>query len=260
MGKEIGIWYTICIMDQRIIAIGDIHGCRESLEALLAKLTILDSDVLVFVGDYVDRGPDTPGTIDTLIQLKKSHPNCVFLRGNHDALLLGMISGDLEQYEPLYLSSSMGGFTTLRQYGCSEEKLDACVQSYFSPKSTLLEYFAALLPPAHKEFLENTQYKYLVDDYLFVHAGINPSKSLAEQSNSELIWIRDEFVNFKHSLPQIIIYGHTPTVRYGLPEPRWDLENRKIGIDTGAIWGGRLTALLLPELEVVSVAGYDGRW
>lgn len=245
-------------MDKRIIAIGDIHGCRDSLELLLSKLTIRDTDILVFIGDYVDRGPDSPGTIDMLIELNQSHPHCVFLRGNHDSLLLDFVSGDPELFNPLYLSSGMGGYTTMLQYGCTKEALYACGMPPGMLPQALLDRFASLLPPAHKEFLENTRYVYAADNYVFVHAGIDPAKPLAEQDEQDLIWIREDFINYKHSLPQTIIYGHTPTVRFGSPEPRWDLKNRKIGIDTGAVWGGVLTALILPEMETISVPGYSG--
>ncbi len=241
-----------------MIAIGDIHGCRTSLEQLLTRLVYNADDTLVFIGDYVDRGPDTPGTIELLIKLSRSHPNCVFLRGNHDSLLLDFTSGNPELFNTGYLSPGIGGQTTASQYGMTDEELADCLYNDFRPSPALLNRCTKLLPPAHREFLKKTRFMYVTDEYLFVHAGIDPGKSLAEQNPYDIIWIRDDFINVKHSLPQTIIYGHTPTVRFGKPEPRWDLKNRKIGIDTGAVWGGLLTALQLPEMKVTSVPGYSG--
>jgi len=229
----------------KYIAVGDIHGCRKLLEELLDKIPYTQEDCLVFLGDYTDRGDDSKGVIDYLINLKTAHPNCVFLRGNHDALLIELLSMEKIKTRELKWYLNLGGNKTLAQYGCPVDDLNLYL--FFSdhvPDFNLKDYF----PESHIEFLKNTILYYKTDDYFFVHAGINPKKDLSEQAEEDFVWIRGEFTNYPHSLEQTIIYGHSPA-----SEARKDLEQRKIGIDTGAVYGGKLTALILPEMKFVSV-------
>jgi len=229
----------------RHIAIGDIHGCRNLLVKLLDKISFLEEDCLVFLGDYTDRGEDSKGVIEFLIKLKTTHPNVIFLRGNHDALLLDILFSKKIEGRKLEWYLNLGGNKTLAQYGCPMGEITSYMYFFDNiSKLKLKDYF----PDSHLEFLKSTELFYKTDKYLFVHAGINPDKTLDEQSPEDLVWIRNEFIYRPHPLEQTIIYGHTP-----VSQPRIDLAERKIGIDTGAVYGGKLTALILPEMEFVSV-------
>ncbi len=214
---------------KRYFAIGDIHGCLPSLEALLEKLNpLLDpqGDAIVFIGDYVDRGPDPRGVIERIIKLREEFPNVICLMGNHEDLFLNWVTKgeDLE----LYLYN--GGGSTIRSYS----------------KGGRFE-----LPPSHLEFLESLLLYYETDRYLFVHAGLRPGVPLEQQQRMDLLWIRREFIFSMHDFGKIVVFGHTP-----LREPL--VMDNKIGIDTGAVYGGRLTCVELPALRFYSVPGWEG--
>lgn len=236
---------------QRYIAIGDIHGCTRQLQTLLARLPLRPEDVVVFLGDYVDRGPDTPGTIETLRAFARQHPRCVFLRGNHDAMLLDFAGITNDGTGVSYLEPCNGGAITLYQYGCPLELLEMC---YITYDERARRRAAAHMPREHLDFLAQTQLYYATPEYLFVHAGINPARSLELQDPLELLWIREEFLTQPHRDEWLIVYGHTPVLSAPFT-PRDEPEARRLGIDTGAVYGGRLTAVILPERTVISVDG-----
>ena len=232
---------------KRYIAIGDIHGCKNQLEKLLDKISFCQEDHLIFLGDYIDRGNDSKGVLDLLIKLKSEHPNITFLRGNHEALLLNILFSKKINPKVLEWYFNLGGVQTFTQYGLPVGKI--INQMYFTDyykEPNFSEYF----PEGHIEFFKNTSLYYKTDDYLFAHAGINPSKKFCEQTEESFLWIRYDFINTPHNLPQTVVYGHTPTSGF---IPRENLKERKIGIDTGAVYGGKLTALILPEMKYVSV-------
>lgn len=200
-------------MKSRLIAVGDIHGEIEKLNSLLEKLNLKASDTVVFLGDYIDRGHNSKEVIDRLLNLSKS-TNCVFLKGNHEDMLIKTRISRKEDDITHWLLS--GGITTYDNYG---------------DYPTIFNL--------HGGFLENLKPYYLTEKYLFVHAGINPGKSLEYQTDDDLFWIREEFINYPHKFNQTVIFGHTPFVK-----PYY--ENRKIGIDTGCgkIPNAPLTALI----------------
>ncbi len=233
---------------KRYIAIGDIHGCRMKLEKLLEKISFSQKDRLIFLGDYIDRGKDSKGVLKFLIELKKAHPSIIFLRGNHESLLLKILFSKKLKSRVLEWYFKLGGIQTFNQYGLPIDKI--VKRMYFTADyndPNFSEYF----PKDHIEFLKNTSLYYKTDDYLFVHAGIDPSKKFCEQTEESFLWIRYEFIDTPHNLPQTVVYGHTTTSGF---TPCEDLKERKIGIDTGAVYGGKLTALILPEMEYVSVS------
>ncbi|MGZ8423454.1 MAG: metallophosphoesterase family protein [Candidatus Binatia bacterium] len=203
--------------------IGDIHGCSEELRHLVDALPVRPGDELVFLGDYIDRGPDSSGVVSFLIELKASlsENKLVFLKGNHEDMLLSYLelSG---RHGKMFLLN--GGRATMQSYGFAADNL--------SP--TRLQ---AALPPAHLAFYQALQSYYLSEPYLCVHAGIHPRKSLQEQTDEELLWIREPFLHSSHTLPYTILFGHTPqhSVLYHLPY--------KIGLDTGLVYGNMLTCL-----------------
>lgn len=231
----------------RIIAIGDIHGCLTHLEKLIDILRPSPSDYIIFLGDYIDRGPDIPGTIAYLRAFEDEFPLTTFLRGNHEAMLLDVLSTHPGRYGDAYLKESNGGYVTLQQYGASPAEVEAFRKGNLSLYDAQ-KLFASYIPEDDMCFLWLTKLYHMHRDYLFVHAGINPEKSLAEQSDDDFMWIRKPFLTQPHSLNYTIIYGHTPTRECNYT-PRVELEKRRIGIDTGAIYGGALCAVTLPEMS-----------
>ncbi len=210
----------------KIFVISDIHGCFYKLTRLMEELSPdLDGDTLIFLGDYIDRGTDSCRVIEYMLGLRDSHPNVVFLKGNHEKMLLDFLAGT-DQF--LFLEN--GGDLTLASY-------------YTRYKVRNGEIF---IPREHLNFFENLQLYYETDDYLFVHAGLRPSVPLKEQAEEDLLWIREEFIYTEHDFGKMIIFGHTPFLR---PFVAY----KKIGIDTGAAYGNELTCLILPDMEFISV-------
>ncbi|MCD6102596.1 MAG: serine/threonine protein phosphatase [Thermotogaceae bacterium] len=201
--------------------VGDIHGCLSALEALVDKLPLTTSDEIVFLGDYVDRGPDSKGVIDKLINLAENH-RCIFLRGNHELMMLNC----LQRSEDCDLWSWNGAAATLRSYGGKAE----------------------LISQSHMNFLVSTRAYYIVDEYFCVHAGVKPGVNLEDQELFDMVWIRDEFIYSENPLPgYTVVFGHTP----------FESVHRspgKIGIDTGCVYGGMLTALRLEDGKLFHVS------
>jgi serine/threonine protein phosphatase 1 len=214
-------------MKGRLLAIGDIHGCHRSLLQMLALLRLDPlADTLVLIGDYLDRGPDSRGVIETLLTLKKNFPNLICLRGNHEAMFLDFFRE--EKNEERYFLN--GGMTTLLSYGLSPA--DARAGTGF--------------PEDHLAFLISLPLFHETPDYCFVHAGLRSGIPIADQSPEDLLWIRREFIGSDWDFGKTIVFGHTP-----LHEPL--LEPNKIGIDTGAVYGGSLTCVELPSRRIYQV-------
>lgn len=182
----------------RYIAITDIHGELGKLESVLSKIEARDDDIFVFMGDYIDRGPDSRGVIDRIIK-QGELCKCVYLIGSHEYAYLH--SKEDEYYK--YLFWNYGGPATVNSYGSFEN-----------------------IGKVHGEFLKNLKFYYLTEKYLFVHAGINPRYPINEQDEVDMVYIRYNFINSKHNLPQKIIFGHTD-----FDKPY--IDEGKIGIDLG---------------------------
>ena len=197
----------------RLIAIGDIHGEIKKLDSLLDKLCLEESDTVIFLGDYIDRGPNPKEVIEKLLQLS-NQINCVFLKGNHEDMLLKLLETKKEEDIEHWLLS--GGISTFDNYGGFPQIFHT-----------------------HRDFFENLKPYYVTDKYFFSHAGINPNKQISEQNDDDLYWIREEFIGFEHNLDKTVVFGHTP-----FTEPY--IEHNKIGIDTGCgkIDDGKLTAII----------------
>ncbi|GBE44426.1 MAG TPA: serine/threonine protein phosphatase [Rhizobiales bacterium] len=218
-----------------IYAIGDIHGQLRLLDALLARIgeDAAGTDgasrrVLVFVGDYVDRGPDSAGVIARVSAGLPGgfEPHC--LLGNHEAILLKF----LEQPETLTHWLTNGARATLASYGVDTPEMDASPRRFAACRDA----FAAALPPAHLAFLKALAPTYSLGGYLFVHAGIRPGVALEDQVLTDLLWIREDFLDCGDDFGMVVVHGHTP-VREPVVKPN------RIDIDTGAWVHGRLTAL-----------------
>jgi serine/threonine protein phosphatase 1 len=236
---------------QIIYAIGDIHGCYELLRSLLTKIAqdvATRSDTaaptLIFCGDYVDRGPDSARVLDALCWLKRYAPYDVrFLKGNHEAVMLDYVR-DPEQARDWM---RFGGVETLQSYGVEPPCATADVLEHLRARDDLLER----LPVAHLHFLEQLDLMLTVGDYAFVHAGIVPGMPLAEQSEADLLWIRDEFLGSPNRHEKIVVHGHTWT--NSSPEHRAN----RIGIDTGAYETGVLTCVKLENGTVTFLSVSD---
>lgn len=227
------------ITDGRAVyAVGDIHGRLDLLKELLAYMA---TDAgrhsadrkrdLVFLGDYIDRGPESPQVIDALLKLDWPGFTPVFLMGNHEDAMLEFLDGDSDGVAWL----SYGGLETLVSYGVAVRRLP----SNDAAASELREALRAAVPQRHVDFLRRCALSHVVDDYVFVHAGIRPGLSLEQQERHDLLWIREEFLRAPSALPgYVVVHGHTIC-----DEPQ-DLGHR-IDIDTGAFVSGRLTCVVL---------------
>ena len=178
-----------------------------------------DTDVLIFLGDYIDRGPSSFEVVEYLVALKKLFPKTVFLKGNHEEMLENYLSGIDKM---TYLVN--GGQQTLDSYLSRPRQPDD-----------------PLIPQEHLDFFNSLLLYYETENYIFVHAGLRNKVPLEEQNAEDLLWIRNKFIQTKHDFGKQIVFGHTP-----LPEPL--LQPNKIGIDTGAVYGNKLTCVRLPEL------------
>jgi serine/threonine protein phosphatase 1 len=207
----------------KIFAIGDIHGCAAKLRDLLSRLPYEPGrDRLVFLGDYINRGPDTAKVLDLLCGLKKRDPDLIPLLGNHEYLLLEYHrSGDPALLPYL---RKMGIDATLKSYG---------MHTAFNLQS--LDF----LPDAHLSFLKGLRLYWETGEYIFVHAGLEPDRALAEQDATSFCETRDNFISGNFDLGKRVIFGHT---EFELPL----VTTTKIGIDTGAVHGNLLTAVELP--------------
>ncbi|MBW2141308.1 MAG: metallophosphoesterase [Deltaproteobacteria bacterium] len=193
----------------RLLAIGDIHGCFDKFKKLMDAINWKPAeDTLVFMGDYVDRGPDSAGVIEYIIELKRQSGNLICLMGNHEQLFLEYLGGQANQI--FFLN---GGLDTLASYGGDRH-----------------------IPDSHIEFLNSLLPYYETDEYIFAHAGLR----------EDLLWIREEFILSDYDHGKRIIFGHTPVAKPLIQE-------NKIGIDTGAVYGGMLSCVDLPGLVFYSV-------
>ena len=208
---------------QRLFAIGDIHGCADELSVMLRALGPARGDTIVFVGDYIDRGPDSHGVIEILLELSRTAASPVFLKGNHEDMLLSFI-GLPGHYGDAFLFN--GGIETLASYGITEDALAE---------------IPVLVPSTHLEFFRNLKNCHEHPPYLFTHAGIRPGVALEDQEVEDLMWIRHEFIFNPHQLNVTVVFGHTPlrSVMVDLPY--------KVGIDTGLVYGGSLSCVELTE-------------
>ena len=208
--------------------IGDIHGCVSSLNRLL-QMVVPRADTFVFLGDYVDRGANSKQVVETILRLRQSHPRTITLLGNHDFLFLQHLSG-LDN--ALFLH--VGGKQTLASYG-------------LSPEAEQKE-ITRLLPSAHRAFFTDLPMHWEDRHAIYVHAGLQPGRHLSQQTAQWCLWARENFLRSSCDFGKPVIFGHTV-----FAEPY--VATDKIGIDTGAVYGGRLTALLLPAMEFISVPG-----
>ncbi len=216
-------------MVERILAIGDIHGCYLKLVRLMEKIKFnSEKDILVFLGDYIDRGDQSKDVVDYLVQLKKQWPSTIFLLGNHEQMLQEFLGG--ENINSFLVN---GGKKTLDSY-----LGDSRLYSSQDPRT--------VFPPEHLEFFQSLAPHYELEDYIFVHAGLREGIPLESQDLFDLLWIREDFYFSKANFGKTVVFGHTP-----FQKPF--IYKNKIGIDTGAAYGNKLTCLELPAMKFISV-------
>lgn len=178
-------------------------------------------DLLIFIGDYIDRGPDPKGVVDMILDLKEEVDRVICLLGNHEQ----MFQNYYRYGRDLGLFLDNGGSSTLASYGIGRSRQDPSFR----------------IPDRHLRFYESLLPYYETDDHIFVHAGLRPGIPLADQDPEDLIWIRFEFIRSAHDFGKRVVFGHTP---FSAPL----VTSNKIGIDTGAVYGGSLTCLELPAM------------
>ena len=204
----------------KIFAIGDIHGSIDRLQDLMQKIPIdFTNDTLLFIGDYIDRGPGSVEVVEYLMDLKKRVPEIILLKGNHEDMLEKYLDGT-DRFT--YLLN--GGQNTLDSYLSKTHRSDSFP-----------------IPAEHIDFFKSLRLYYETEAYIFVHAGLRPKIPLASQKTEDLLWIRDKFIYSKYNFGKPVVFGHTP-----LEKPL--VEPNKIGIDTGAVYGNALTCVQLPDV------------
>lgn len=219
----------------RTWVVGDIHGCAHELSVLLDEIAPQSTDTVVFLGDYIDRGPASRDVVDRLLQLRREHPATVFLRGNHEDMFLAYLGFEGRYAESFLLN---GGLPTLQSYGIfGRDGAEA----------------AARVPDDHLEFLTTLRTWHSVDPFLCVHAGVRPTVPLERQDEEDLFWIRREFVETPHPFPVTIVFGHTAAREVFVDLPF------KIGLDTGVVYGNKLSALALETGELLQVSAGENR-
>jgi serine/threonine protein phosphatase 1 len=214
--------------------IGDIHGCAAELDELLSRIPA--EDKLLFVGDYIDRGPDSRAVLDRMIGLA---PRSIFLLGNHESMMWSYFQAPGSEEAHSWLHPLNGGLATLKSYGLSR----GCG--------------FADIPAAHRLFLESLRPFYDGPDFIAVHAGLDVNEpDLRKQAREDLIWIRERWIRHEAEWRgKFVYFGHTPS-RYvlGYGKDSSLIEGRNsLGLDTGCVFGGVLTAVHHPDRRVIQV-------
>ncbi len=255
-------------MTDRIYAIGDIHGQKAMLDDILERVERDGGGRVIFLGDYVDRGPDSKGVIETFVQGQAEGRDWIFVKGNHDRMferfldngetadaqiksdkgwLHPRLGGDttVGSYMDLpgFLRARGGGMSTLEPYGF------APVADAFMAE--LMAQARAAVPASHLAFLNGLKLYHEEPGLLFVHAGVRPGLPLGFQQEDDLLWIRDEFLNDRRGHGALVVHGHTP-----VPEP--DLRINRLNLDTGAGYGDPLSVAVF-ESDEISVLTGSGR-
>ncbi len=223
-------------IDELTFAIGDIHGRIDLFEKMLAEIRIdaascVTKPRIVLLGDYIDRGPDSRGVIERIIELGQSRwCDVIPLRGNHEQAMLDFLNDATGG--PIWLSH--GGLETLKSYGVARPLGNSDHEDWPEIQHALLSCMGL----KHFEFLTSLKAYYVQDDYLFVHAGVQPGLPLVEQTEKTLLWIREPFLSAKKAASRVVVHGHTPT-------PAAEDKTWRINVDTGAYATGVLTAVRL---------------
>src|SRR5690606_1269380 len=235
---------------RRVYAVGDIHGRLDLLDQLLAKIEADDASRgtadthVIFLGDLIDRGPQSAAVVERLMALAAQNDRVSFLLGNHEEVFLKVLNGD-EQALKFFLR--IGGRETVLSYDIPYEEY------HKADWPELLALVRDRVPQSHFDFLSGFEDMIIVGDYAFVHAGLRPDVPLDSQPAASLRWIREEFLSHRGPFEKIIVHGHT------IFEEVTEGPGR-IGIDTGAYASGRLTAMAFEGSErwILQTGGTSG--
>ena len=210
---------------EKIFIVGDVHGCLDMLKRLMGTIGWTpETDRLIFLGDFIDRGSQSKGVVDFVLEITKRSERVECLMGNHERILLDFMDG--RDTNTFFLN---GGLATLNSYRTDRQK-----------------YGGFLIPDDHLSFFRSLKLTIELEDYYVVHAGFRPGVPVANQSTEDLLWIRDSFIFSNHYFGKRVIFGHTPFAQPLVME-------NKIGLDTGAVYGNTLTCLELPSFKFHSV-------
>ena len=221
-------------LPQRLFVIGDLHGCHSETailcEFLKIEQKVAEKDLVVFIGDYIDRGPASKEVISLMMSCQKEMPQTIFLKGNHEDMLLDYLG--LEGTNGgAYLQN--GGVETFRSYG---------IDPFLSPEEILIQF-----PKDHLSFIANLERMIIAGEYVITHAGLDPLRDLRLQLDHDLFWIRDEFIQNIHNFGKTVVFGHTcfQDLFFHLPY--------KLGIDTALVYGNKLSCVELQSGEVFQI-------
>jgi serine/threonine protein phosphatase 1 len=235
---------------ERIYAIGDVHGRADLLADLLRQI---DEDhsarprarrTIVFLGDLIDRGPESSTVVETVRRMALSDGGVHWLKGNHEEMFLQALDGSVQT---MRLFAQNGGRETLLSYGVTDTEFDN------GSFSELIELAAERVPAEHRSFLAQGAASLTLGDYFFVHAGVRPGVAFAQQSEKDMRWIRDEFLGFEGELEKVVVHGHSIAMEV-------QQHPHRIGIDTGAYKTGVLTALVLDGMDRRFLQVRGGPW
>ena len=225
-----------------VFSIGDIHGCVKQLVALQDKIFDYptfnkDKDLLLYLGDYIDRGPSPKGVIDLILQLQAKGIKSVFLKGNHEQFMIDYLFNKINNLNSWIMN---GADQTFKSYDIEVAEF---IKDGFEDQNVdkLRNIFLNRLTKEHIYFFNNLKLTYAMGDYLFVHAGINPEKLFSEQSEIDFLWSRsNQFFNKDFEYEKIIVHGHTPEK---------DVINfpYRINVDTGCFFSRKLSCVCLND-------------
>ncbi|MGO4908313.1 metallophosphoesterase [Pseudorhodobacter sp. W20_MBD10_FR17] len=231
----------------RTYAIGDIHGHIDLLRAAHKRIAsdkaaCGDQDApIIHIGDLVDRGPDSKTVIEYLSNGIAAGENWVVLKSNHDRMFTDFLTDRHHQDPELkieysYLHPKIGGAATLASYGVPN--------AADRPLIPVHDEAVALVPDAHRAFLESRPNYFARGELMFVHAGVRPGIAIEDQSEDDLLWIRNGFLDYRGAFPWLLIHGHTAlgaATHYG----------NRVNIDSSAAYGGPLTAVVIEGRDVL---------
>jgi len=238
-------------MTKCIYAIGDIHGrldCLLDMQALIkADASKYDEKTVVYLGDFIDRGPNSRGVIEHRLYNPMEGFTEIDIRGNHELFMLGTIKG---VFRPSMMASWLmhGGQAVVKNYGLDLNdygtphelgKAYSLMPNTFAWDEIMHDLVSAV-PEEHLAFLERTKLFHFEDGHLFVHAGINPNVPLSEQAEDDLLWIREEFLNSPKDYGMVVVHGHTPAENV-------EFRHNRIGCDTRAYATGILSCAVIAD-------------
>ncbi len=234
----------------RIYVIGDIHGCLAALETMQARIAAdlvahpYPKPLVIYLGDYMDRGPQCRGVLENLMAASTPALPARFLYGNHDNYIKLFLQDPTGMHNCRFhwLDPVMGGNVTLASFGVPDATPERAEE--------MRDKFAAAIPQPHYDWLQACDRFVHIGGYFFTHAGVDPTRALNDQTEYDLMWIRKPFLTFKGEFGAVVVHGHTP-VR--------EVENHgnRIAVDTGVVFGRKLSCLVLEDdaQEVLEAGG-----